>query len=192
MNDVDLDDEVSKGRALITSEFLGSAGEDENDDDVVDDTEGDVNVRRRALFDLTLDECKALLSRDRECERARAPGRHKQADTQMRDYVQVFGSVLRLGLPEVRHQERFARSDDSHLATSLPLAAAATFQRAVAKEMRMQQQGAGALEENVAESSIQDIQGLQRLNRAKDEEACLSVPLADALKGPGHVAWESI
>ena len=76
MNDVDSDDEVSKGRALITSEFLGGAGEDENDDDVVDDAEGDVNVRRRALFHLTLDECKALLSRDRERERASAPGRH--------------------------------------------------------------------------------------------------------------------
>ena len=183
VNDVDSDDEVSKGRTLITSEFLGGAGEDEDDDDVVDDAEGDVNVRRRALFHLTLDECKALLSRDRERERASKPGRHKEADVQMQGYVQVFGSVLRLGL---------ARSDDSHLATSLPLAAAATFQRAVAKEMRMQQQGAGASEENVTESSLQDIQGLQWRNRAKDEEACLSVPLADALKGPGHVAWKLI
>ena len=64
--------------------------------------------------------------------------------------------------------------------------------RSVAKEMRMQQQGAWVLEENVSESSIQDIQGLQWRNRAKDEEACLSVPLADALKGPGHVAWKLI
>ena len=99
----------------------------------MDDAEGDVNVRRRALFHLTLDECKALLSRDRERERASKPGRHKEADMQIQGYVQVFGSVLRLGLSEVRHQERL------HLATSLPLAAAATFQRAVAKEMRMQQ-----------------------------------------------------
>ena len=56
----------------------------------------------------------------------------------------------------------------------------------------MQQQGAGPLEENVAESSIQDIQELQWRNQAKDDQACLSVPLADALKGPGHVAWKLI
>ena len=105
---------------------------------------------------------------------------------QMQGYVQVFGRVLRLGLPEVSHQAGL------QFATSLPLAAAATFQRAVATEMRMQQQGAGALEENVAESSIQDILDLQCRNRAKDEQACLSVPLADAVKGPGHVAWKLI
>ena len=56
----------------------------------------------------------------------------------------------------------------------------------------MQQQGAGALEENVEELSIQDILELQCRNRAKDEEACLFVPLADALKGQGHVAWKPI
>ena len=187
VNDVDSDDEVSKGRTLITSEFLGGAGEDDADDsNVVDDTEGDLTIRRRALFHLSLDECKALLRRDRELQRASAPGRHKEADMQMKGYVQAFGSVLRLGLPEIRHKGRL------HLATSLPLAAAATFQRAVAKEMRMQQQGAGSLEESVAEPSIQDIQQLQCRNRAKDEQACLSVPLADALKGPGHVAWKLI
>ena len=97
VNDVDPDDEVSKGRTLITSEFLGGAGEDENDDDVVDDAEGDVNFRRRALFHLSLDECKALLSRDRGFERAKAPGRHKEADMQMQGYVQVFG-CLAIGL----------------------------------------------------------------------------------------------
>ena len=27
-------------------------------------------------------------------------------------------------------------------------------------------------------------------NRAKEEEACMTVPLGDALQGPGHVAWK--
>ena len=184
VNDVDSDAEEGKGRNPITSEFLGGWGED--DDDAVEDTGGDLTVRRQAVVQLSLDECKALLRRDRELERASAPGRHKDADVQMKGYMQTFGSVLKLGLPQIRGKGRL------HLPTSLPLGAAADFQRAVAKEMRMQQHDHGTSPEDLAEPSIEDIQQLHIRNRAKDEEGCVAVPLEDALKGPGHVAWKLI
>ena len=33
---------------------------------------------------------------------------------------------------------------------------------------------------------------LQLRNQFKEDEACVAVPLEDALKGPGHVAWKLI
>ena len=131
INDVDSDDEADKKPNAIRSEFLGGAGED---DEVLEDIEGDIAVRRQALFQLSVDECKAMLRRDKELERVSAPGRNREADVQMKGYVEAFGSVLQLNMPEVPMQRR------SHLAASLPLHTALDFQRAVAKEMRMQQQ----------------------------------------------------
>ena len=43
----------------------------------VEDTEGDITVRRQAVNKLDLDACKAMLKRDQEVARAGAPGRHK-------------------------------------------------------------------------------------------------------------------
>ena len=39
---------------------------------------------------------------------------------------------------------------------------------------------------------IRDRLNLQTRNQAKEEDACVMVPLEDALKGPGHVAWKLI
>ena len=57
--------------------FLGGGAAD--DFEVEEDIEGDPTVRHQPQFEMTLDECKAFLRRDRELERARAPGRHKEA-----------------------------------------------------------------------------------------------------------------
>ena len=132
MNDVDSDDEATKERNPIYSEFLGGAGEDEQDD--VEDIDGDLTVRCQALFQMSLDECKALLRKDNELQRASAPGRHKEAHRQMKGYVDALGGVLQLEPLEIPTHRQ------SHLAASLPLHAAADFQGAVAKEMRMQLQ----------------------------------------------------
>ena len=76
-NDVDSDDEATEKANRLRSEFLGGAGESDCSD--VEDTEGDLTVRRQAFKKLDLDECKALLRRDKEVERARAAGRTKEA-----------------------------------------------------------------------------------------------------------------
>jgi hypothetical protein len=127
-----------------------------------------------------------MLRRDKELERASAVGRHKEADVQMKDYVHAFGSVLQLSMPSVPTQGR------SHLDASLPLHAAANFQRAVAKELRTHQQGDDKLPQDATEPSIEQLHLLQSRNEAKDQEDCVLVPLEDALRGPGHVAWKLI
>jgi len=80
----------------------------------------------------------------------------------------------------------------SHLAASLPFHTAVDFQRAVAKEMRMQQQSSDNHQEDTKELDVENLQQLQHRNHVKDEQACVSVPLEDAMKGPGHVAWKLI
>ena len=79
---MDSEGEDITGSNTIRSEFFCGGGED--DSDVQEDIEGDPTVRRQALFQMTLNECKAFLRRDRELERATAPGRHKEADMQMK------------------------------------------------------------------------------------------------------------
>ena len=76
-NDVDSDDEATEKANRLRFEFLGGAGESDCSD--VEDTEGDLTVRRQAFQKLHLYECKALLKRDKEVERARAAGRTKEA-----------------------------------------------------------------------------------------------------------------
>ena len=75
-----------------------------------------------------------------------------------------------------------------HLDASLPLHSAIDFQRAVAKEMRMQQASADNSTTHTLEPSLRELLDLQTRNQAKEDDACVMVPLEDALKGPGHVA----
>ena len=75
----------------------------------------------------------------------------------------------------------------------MPLHAAQDYQRAAAKEMRQQQQqNRNSVQEDAAEPSIENIMDLHLRNRAREDEACMTVPLEDAVQGPGHVAWKLI
>ena len=94
---MDSDEEAAKKPNPLHSEFLGGAGD--SDCSEVEDTEGDLTVKRQALRSLDLAACKAMLKRQREVERASAPGRHREADMQMKGYVSVFGSILESSLP---------------------------------------------------------------------------------------------
>ena len=93
VNGLDSEDEkqdANKNR--IHSEFLGGGG-GESDCDEQEDTEGDLTIRRQAWKKCSLDKCKAMLARNKEVERANAPGRTKEVDAQMKGYVQAFQSV---------------------------------------------------------------------------------------------------
>ena len=66
---------------------------------------------------------------------------------------------------------------------------AACFQRAQAKDMRAQQPNE---DEDHADFNLQDLLQLRARNEARDNEACVNLPLEDILRGPGHVAWKLI
>ena len=157
---------------------MGGGGE--SDYDEVEDTEGDLTIRRQALKKCSLDECKAMLGRNKEVARANAPGRTKEADAQMKGYVQAFQSVLLKTLPPVPLHNAPPKP-------SLLLHNAACFQRAQAKEMRAQQPNDA---EDYADLDLNDLLQLRARNEAKDNEHCINMPLEDILRGPGHVAWK--
>ena len=97
MKDVDSDAEYHDAAKRLYSELLGGGGE--SDCEEIEDTEGDLLIRRQAMKKYTLDECKAMLGREKEVERANAPGRTKEADAQMKRHALAFQSVLHKDLP---------------------------------------------------------------------------------------------
>jgi hypothetical protein len=183
-NDVDSDDDDAREKEetrRLRSEFLG--GLDDDDASEVEDTEGgDLLIRRHPVKRLDLDECKALLRRDREVERASAPGRHKEADIQMKGYVSTFRSVFEKDMPTVPAVNVLDKP-------SLPHNSARSFQNAVAKEARASE---STCDRDGNELSLQELLALVRRNEAKEEHNCSLVPLPDQLRGPGHVAWKRI
>ena len=181
VNDVDSENENNNAdKTRVHSEFLGGGGE--SDCDEQEDTEGDLTIRRQALNKKSLQECKAVLSRSNEVERANAPGRTKEADAQIKNYVLTFQSVLQKSLVP-------PPSDNTPRKPSLLLHNAANFQNAQAKELRTQQPNDT---ETNTEIDLDDLLQLQARNKAKDNEQCVNMPLDEVLRGPGHVAWKLI
>ena len=125
-------------------------------------------------------------SEEKELERANALGRHREADMQMKGYLNTFGGVLQLPLPDLPVHRRL------HLAASLPFQGAADFQGALAKELRMEQLSTESNADITSEPSLRELLNLQTRKQAEEEYACVIVPLEDALKGPGRVAWKLI
>ena len=101
---------------------------------------------------------------------------------QMKGYASAFRTVLERDMPTVPVQNRIR-------GPSLPHVHARKFQNAVARESRASQLKHDADGEDL---SIEELLALVRRNHAKDESACVNVPLDTVLRGPGHVAWKLI
>ena len=181
VNDVDSEDEDHNTANRLRSEFLGGGGA--SDCEEIEDTEGDLTIHRQAIKKCTLHECKAMLARTNEVERANAPGRTKEADAQMKTYALAFDSVLQKKMPSVSRQNAPARP-------SLPIHDAANFQRCIAKDLRAQQNNKKDQDEDNVD--LDAFLELCARNEARDNEHCVTLPLDDILRGPGHVAWKLI
>ncbi len=59
----------------------------------------------------------------------------------------------------------------------------------MARDMRAQQSNNGTDDQDI---DLHEVLQLQARNEAKDNEHCVSLPLEDILRGPGHVAWKLI
>ena len=132
INDVDSDEEKTRGPDRPRSEFLGGGGESDCSEVEVEETEGDPTLMRQALRKLDLEASKAMLRREAEVQRACAPGRHKEADTQMKSYASSFGAVLKISAADVPQEHVPPKP-------STPLHVSANFQRAMAQEMQTEQ-----------------------------------------------------
>ena len=66
------------------------------------------------------------------------------------------------------------------------------FKRALRKDTICIFKSNEAYEKYLYTLSKQELVALQRRNDERDNESCVCVPLEDALRGPGHVAWKLI
>ena len=180
-NNVDSEDDNDNAeKKHISVNPFGGCGDSDYEEE--EDTEGDHTIRRQALRKYTLDECRDMLRRKNEVERVNAPGATREADKQMKGYVNIFDSVLQRTLPSVpRHNAPGKPSFQLHNAVC--------FQRAAAKEMRAQESNK---KEDTAELNLNDWLQLRERNEAKEEEQCVNMPLEEIHRGPGHVAWKLI
>ena len=140
-------------------------------------------LRRQALQKLDLEACKAMLKRDAEVQRARQPGRHKEADTQMQSYATTFRAMLEISAADVP-------PENVPPEPSMPIWFSTNFQRVMARILHTQQ--APSKDAETAEVDLEELLNLQHRNEAREEAACVSVPLPDVLLGPGHVAWKLV
>ena len=67
---------------------------------------------------------------------------------------------------------------------------AANFQRAMAKDIRMQEANSSDYVHGDVDSH--ELLQFHARNEARDDEECVSLPLENVLRGPGHVAWKLI
>ena len=122
----------------MATEFMGG------DHDVADEeieAEGDLVPNVPMLHALlNLDKARELLARDAEIAAARLPGRHRDADTQMKMFADRFGDRLRAQIPT-------PASDPSMCAPPVlnsPLGEALAHQRAVRAAMKKKPRGFAA------------------------------------------------
>ena len=70
-------------------------------DDAIEDEEFCAETIQRSKVHIDLNRCRQMLARKEEIERARAPGRHKEAETQMKKYQDFLQAVNSQNLPQI-------------------------------------------------------------------------------------------
>ena len=89
-NDTDGDDDLlpDNGDSWKSAECLGGGQEDDVNDE---EFSGEMVLRSKVHVDLT--RARQMLARRDEIERARAPGRHKESETHMKNYPEFWKNV---------------------------------------------------------------------------------------------------
>jgi hypothetical protein len=168
----------------MRSEFVGG-DEHCEDEEVPEEQFRKLEVCRFAL--LELDEVNALLRRDQETEAANKPGRHRDADMQMKAFADHFGESLTEPLPPISAENLAARP---RLLGRDPNKAMA-HQTAVKNAMKKDQ---ADLKEILRQPQNNDdpaaiLQALENLQHHEETEAsCVLRPLSHIMQGPKHIA----
>jgi len=138
-NDVESNssDDDKEGRNRRVEDLGGGA---ESDDDVVNDTDGDVSQlaakNPRKLYNLAA--CQTLLRRTKEIDsiNQQGAGMRKENHVQMRSYAEIFASLLDEDLPAVSKT-----SCAAHLQTQHNSSTARTVQNCIATDLRSKEFG---------------------------------------------------
>ena len=170
-------------------EFMGGEHDDNKDDAEL--VEEELLQTAPALHaKVSLDVANKILQREHEIAAANRPGRHREADVQMKEFAAWFGESLTAPMPRLSSSQPTTRG--MSLLGRSPQAALA-HQSAVRTAMRKNQDDLKADAENATEE--QDVramlEALENLRMDDREAMCDFIPVPDLMKGPKHVA-ESI
>ena len=187
IEDEEVEEDVLRKADKREVEFYGGGDQEEMEDE--DWEHGDVQYTCRENGNFTEDECRSLLCREMEVERAGKPGRHSERDVQMQGFVRTFAEELHMTLPV----PTAITGDFNKTNVSVDVAA----QAGAAKDLRQKESRGSEQDVTAALDSLPLLEALQRLNELsenrRDEgtgasEECALVKVEDAWKGPAHVA----
>lgn len=163
-------------------------GGDQDDD--VEDEEFSAETIQRSKVHIDLDRCRQMLARTDEIERARAPGRHKEAETHMKKYPEFLQAVNSQNLPPIPKNKLSATTCFATAPHNNELAAK---HQAAMKIMLRSQSNADTTNTDAPPGFNEDAWMAMLLRNAKRAKPkCQTVPIDDMALGPSHVAWKFI
>ena len=143
---------------------------------------------QRSKVHIDLDRCRQMLARREEIERASAPGRHKEVETQMKKYPEFLQAVNNRNLPPIPSDKTSATTCFATAPRSNELAA--KHQDAMKIIIRSQMNTDTASTEPPREFNEDAWDAMLQRNTERDKPKCQTVEINDMAKGLGHVAWK--
>ena len=184
-HDNEIDADSNHNAPNMQSEFMGGGNDLEDECEISAD---ELKRRPSHLANMTLETIKSILQRDDEIEAAKKPGRHRDADMQMKAFADHFGEEFTAPLPPISAEEVTARPR----LLGLHPAQAIAHQTAVRNAMKKDQEDLKAAKEKKQENDddpITILAALDNLQRQEEAEAtCIMRPLPELMQGPKHIA----
>ena len=166
----------------METEFHGGEGVDP--DGAEDELFDAVELSSPLFVALAVQHWSRLLSRDAELEAVPRPGPKREEVKQMKAFEELFHSELRSLLPS--NDEALQQLQCNHSSSSPTLSAAPGIQDAIMKHLKRMGTIVGeAVTDDIVDPSAAD--GVMH-NLHQHQRECEWIDLADALRGPAHVA----
>ncbi|MDO7681115.1 MAG: hypothetical protein MUQ52_01385, partial [Pirellulales bacterium] len=161
----------------------------DQDDDIEDEEYAGETVQRSKVH-IDLDRSRQMLARKDEIARAKAPGRHKEMETQMKKYPEILQAVNNKNLPPIPNSKTSATTCFAAAPHNKELAA--KHQDAMKIIIRSLMNAQSTNPEPPKDFNEDAWRAMLQRNAERDKPKCEYVPMEDMARGPGHVAWKLI
>ena len=156
-------------------------------DDDTEDEEYTTEMTQTSKVQIDLARCCELLARKDEIARAKAPGRHKESETQMKNFPKCLHAINNQPLPPIPHDK--ITTNTCFTTPPHDNEAAAKHQEAIKILNRDQLDGIITNTDTPNDFNEEAWRAMLRRNAERDKPQCQSIPIEDMAKGPAHVAW---
>ena len=159
-------------------------------DDDIEDEEYAAETVQRSKVHIDLERCRQMMARKDEIDRARAPGRHREADKQMEKYPDFLQAVNNQNLPPIPSDRTSATTCFATAPHNNELAA--KHQEAMKIMIRSQTNPDATHTDAPLDFNEDAWQAMLQRNAERDKPKCQTVAINGMALGPGHVAWNFI